>query len=136
MTNKNLNIGLYEIMPNNIKANSLEELKNEVGKLGNGWEISKWNVANYISTMCKYLGICDYMKSYECGLTISISCVITDDNGYSRYVMTDEPEEIKNYMEGEEAIMYDNDGGDYNISRSMVDHDDIFYESFYICRPK
>ena len=136
MTNKNLNIGLFEIMPNSIKANSIDELKEEVSRLGNGWEVSKGGIANYISSMCKYLGICDYMKSYECGLTISISCVIIDNNGYSRYLMTDEPEEVKNYMDGEKAIMYDDDGEDYSISSSMVDHADIVYESFYVCRPK
>ena len=136
MSNKNLDLGIVEIMPKPIQIDSLDDLKNKVKEIGDRWEISKWNVANYISSMCKYLGICDYMKSYEYVLTISISCVITDDNGYSRYVMTDEPEEIKNYMEGEEAIMCDNDGEDYNISSSMVDHADIVYESFYICRPK
>jgi hypothetical protein len=136
MSNKNLNLGIVEIMPKPIQIDSLDDLKNKVKEIGDGWRVSEWNVAKYISSMCKYLGICDYMKSYEYVLTISVSCVIIDDNGYSISVMTDELEEIKNYIDGGEAIMYDNDGEDYNISRSMVDHDDIVYQSFYICRPK
>ena len=138
MTRNNLDIGLFEVMPNNIEANSIEELQDAVDRLGNGWTISDWSIKLYIDNMGHDLGVYDYIKdSYQYSFANGMECIIDNSSG-SVSVMTDVPGDIRDFMQGEYIIMLDEDGEEYDVSKSDSNISDtrISTETSYVCRTK
>jgi hypothetical protein len=138
MSERNLNIGPVEIMPKVIEAESLKELQDKVKDLGDVWRISDWRLDGYIHRLCKELNVWKYLSTYEYVFVKSIELTFDDGQGRYKTAIIDDPQEIVNYMNGEEALMFDEDGNDYEvkISSSMTVDTNIAKSSFYICRDR
>jgi len=138
MSDKNLDLGLVEIMPNTIKAEYYIDLKKAVDQLGGGWELSKYEVSRYLSSMSKELKIREHiMGKYSYEFISQIEIIIDNDHRGKTYMIEDD-EEIKNFINGEEAICYDEDGEENEVrkdSSRVLDYE-IEKGRYYVCRKK
>jgi hypothetical protein len=137
MSDRNLNIGTFEIMPNTIQVDSLQDLYDEVNKLGDGWGVYSGKIAKYLIKTGKEFSIFGYiLTNYEYSLVNLVECVYETDARF-KSISTEEPKDIKDFENGEEVVMYDEDGREYEVSVNDSRIFDVKKEkaSFYICRP-
>ena len=138
MSDKNLDLGLIEIMPNTIKAEYYIDLKKEVEKLGEGWVLSKYEISRYLFSMSKELKIREHiMGKYSYELISQIEVIIDDDHRGKPYIIDDD-DDIKNFINGEEAICYDEDGGENEVRKdsSRVVNYEIEKGRYFVYRNK
>jgi hypothetical protein len=138
MSDKNLDLGLIEIMPNTIKVEYYIDLKKEVEKLGEGWVLSKYEISRYLFSMTKELKIREYiMGKYSYELISQIEVIIDDDHRGKTYIIDDD-DDIKNFINGEEAICYDEDGEENEVrkdSSRVIDYE-IGKGRYFVYRKK
>jgi hypothetical protein len=141
MRDEILDLGLFEIMPNTIKAEYYSDLKKEIEKLGEGWEMSVYAISKYLMSMSKELKIKEHIiGKYGYEFISQIEVIIDNDYGGKPLIIEDD-EDIKKFMdedEKEDAIGWDQNGNDYEVSRfsSNVLHYEIEKGIYFIYRKK
>jgi hypothetical protein len=141
MSDEILDLGLFEIMPNTIKAEYYSDLEKEIEKLGEGWEMSVYAISKYLMSMSKELKIKEHIiGKYGYEFISQIEVIIDNDYGGKPLIIGDD-EEIKKFMyedEDEYAIGYDGDGNDYEVIRggSNVLHYEIEKGIYFVWRKK
>jgi hypothetical protein len=120
MSDKNLDLGLVEIMPNTIKVEYYSDLKKEIEKLDEGWEMSVYAISRYLMSMSKELKIREHIIGKYGYKFISQIEVIYDNDFGGKTLIIEDNEDIKKFMdedEKEDAIGWDENGNEYEVSR-------------------
>jgi hypothetical protein len=119
MRDEILDLGLFEIMPNTIKAEYYSDLKKEIEKLGEGWEMSVYAISKYLMSMSKELKIKEHIiGKYGYEFVSQIEVIIDNDYGFGgKTLIIEEDEDIKKFINGEDATGYDEDGGDLEVRK-------------------
>jgi hypothetical protein len=140
MRDKILDLGLVEIMSNTIKAEYYSDLKDEIEKLGEGWEMSVYAISKYLISMSKELKIKEHiLGKYGYEFVSQIEVIIDNDYGYGgKTLIIEEYEDIKKFINGEDAVGYDEDGGEHEVKRGGSNVLDYKIEKgiYFICRKK
>lgn len=138
MSDKILDLGSVEIMPNTIKAEYYSDLKAEIEKLGEGWEMSVYGISRYLMSMSKEFKIKEQIIGKYGYELISEIEIIADIANRSKTLIIEEDDDIKKFINGEYAIGHDGDGNDYKVNRNSSNVIDYNIEKsiFFVSRNK
>ena len=117
-----LKIGHIELIPIHRDFSSYNEFLDWSDSLSGGLKRANYKQSKYIIIL-KKLGVFDHIKNnYSVTLTSEIVLQVNSDFGYGSSVLIDDPIEVEKFLNSEDAVGYDGDGGEIDLNR---DHDKI-----------
>jgi len=138
---RNLNIGVFEVLPNNKSYSNLidfivEYPRDKVNK--DGLRMANYKESNYLIKTFKELGLSEFLKKYYYTFVSDIT-IVYDPYGTGRYkeAIIDDPAEIFKFQNGEASMGYDSDGAEDEFWKGAGKIEDWREEKsvYFIIRP-
>ena len=118
-----LKLGHIELIPIHRDFSSYKEFLDWSDSLSNGLRKSNYKESKYIISLNK-LGVFDHIKNnYSVTLTSEIVLQVDNDFGLSMNgssVLIDDPIEVEKFLNSEDAVGYDGDGGGIVLNRDQA----------------
>jgi hypothetical protein len=115
-----LKLGHIELIPIHRDFSSYKEFLDWTDSLSDGLRKSSYKESKYIMSL-KKLGIFENIKNnYSVSLVSEITLQVDDDFGFSRNglsVLIDDPIEVEKFINGEDAVGYDEDAVAIDLNR-------------------
>jgi hypothetical protein len=115
-----LKLGHIELIPIHRDFSSYKEFLDWTDSLSDGLRKSSYKESKYIMSL-KKLGIFENIKNnYSVSLVSEITLQVEDDFGFSRNglsVLIDDPIEVEKFINGEDAVGYDEDAVAIDLNR-------------------
>ena len=115
---KTLRLGTFEIMSIDREFSTYYDFLLWEETLTGGWVHNNYRLNNYIARSLYQLGVSEGIyDKYSITLVTEIVVVLDTDSSRARDIIIDDPEEIKDFMDGRLATGYDSDGSNYSVNK-------------------
>ena len=120
---RTLKLGNIELMPIEREFSSYKEFLDWCDGLSDGWKKSNYKASKYIMSLGKLHIFENIKNNYSVSLVSEIALQVDDDFGFSRdglSVLIDDPIEVEKFLNSEDAVGYDGDGGGIVLNRDQA----------------
>jgi hypothetical protein len=118
---KTLRLGNFEIMPIDREFSTYYDFLLWEETLAGGWRHNNYRLNNYIARSLHQLGVAKFIyDKYSISLVTEIVVVLDTDSSRARDIIIDDPEEVKDFMDGRLATGYDSDGSNYSVNKESA----------------